>query len=135
MTRMDVRRKMHDVTATTSTTESAEHMLEITFEFVGGPNDGEVLHGTLGEPSDAERYYLFSNHGTVGQPFSVASQYAIERLASEQLKEEKRHYFQRHYYVVTKRLEDGEKVRVRAEYAPEMSGATPGHRKKRRPKP
>ena len=126
---------MQQVTATTSTTENAEHMLEITFEFVGGPNDGEVLHGTLGEPSDAERYYLFSNRGTVGQPFKVASHYAIERLASEQLKEEKRHYFQRHYYVVTKRLEDGEKVWVRVEYAPAISGATPSHRQKRSPKP
>ena len=132
---MDVRRKMQEVTATTSTTESAEHMLEITFEFVGGPNDGEVLHGKLGEPSDAERYYLFSNHGTVGQRFKVASQYAIERLTSEQLKEEKRHYFQPHYYVVTNRLEDGENVWVRAEYAPAKSGAAPSHRQKRSPKP
>jgi hypothetical protein len=110
-------------------------LLEITFEFVGGPNDGKVLHGTLGEPSDAERYYLCSNHGTVGQRFKVASQYAIERLASEQLKEEKRHYFQPHYYVVTKRLKNGGEVWVRAEYAPVISGATPSHRKKRRPKP
>jgi hypothetical protein len=54
--------------------------------------------------------------------FVVASQYAIERLASEQLKEEKGHYFQRHYYVVTKRLEDGEEVWVRAEYAPAIGG-------------
>ena len=93
-------------------------MLRITFEFVGGPNDGKVLHGTLGEPSDAERYYLFTNHGAVGQRFKMASQYAIETLAEEQLKDEKRHCFQRHFYVVSDRLEDGDEVWVRAEYVP-----------------
>lgn len=91
-------------------------MLQIIFEFVGGPKDGNVLHGTLGEPSDAERCYLFSNHGAVGQSFKVASPYAVEMLAEEQLKGENRHHFQRHYYVVTERIEDGDEVWVRAEY-------------------
>jgi hypothetical protein len=94
-------------------------MLKIKFQFVGGPNDGKVLRGRLGKASDAERYYLFTNHGLVGQRFKVASLYAVETLAREQLKEEKRHHFQRHFYVVTNRLEDGEEVWVRAEYAPE----------------
>ncbi|MHB0956884.1 MAG: hypothetical protein ACYC0X_13180 [Pirellulaceae bacterium] len=94
-------------------------MLQIIFEFVGGPNDGNVLHGAIGEPTDAERYYLFSNHGTVGHRFKVASQYAVETLASEQLKDERPHYFQRHYYAVTDRLEEGGEVWVRAEYVPE----------------
>ena len=94
-------------------------MLKITFEFVGGPNDGKVLLGTLGEPSDAERYFLFTNHGAVGQRLKVASHYAVETLAEEQLKEDRRHYFQRHYYVVANRLEHGEQVWVRAEYVPE----------------
>jgi hypothetical protein len=94
-------------------------MLRIDFEFKGGPNDGKVLHGTLGEPSDAERYYLFSNHGAVGQRFKVASPYAVETLASEKLRKEKRHCFQRHYYVVTDRLEDGDEVLVCAEYVPD----------------
>ena len=35
--------------------------MTIMFEFVGGPNDGRVLHSTVGEPSDAEHYYLFTN--------------------------------------------------------------------------
>jgi hypothetical protein len=91
-------------------------MLQIIFEFVGGPKDGNTLHGTLGQSSDAERYYLFSNHGALGQSFKVASPYAIEMLTEEQLKEDKRHHFQRHYYVVTDRIEDGEEVWVRAEY-------------------
>ena len=94
-------------------------MLNITFEFIGGPNDGKQLHGVLGEGSDAERYFFVSNRGTLGQRFKVASQYAVETLATEQLKEEKRHHFQRHFYVVTDRLEDGEKVGIRAEYVPE----------------
>ena len=79
----------------------------------------------LGKPSDTERYYLFSNHGAVGQRFKVASQHAIETLASEQLKEEKRHYFQRHYYQVAYRIENGEEVWVRAEYVPKPSEARP----------
>jgi hypothetical protein len=90
--------------------------VNIVFEFVGGPKDGKVLRGELGEPSDAERFYLFSNHGTVGHRFKVASNYAVETLAEEQLKEDKRHHFQRHYYVVTDRLEEGDEVCVRADY-------------------
>lgn len=95
-----------------------EAMRNITFEFLGGPKDGDVLHGTWGEPSDAERYFLVSNHGSVGQQFRVASPHAIETLAREQLKDDQRHFFQRHFYVVTSRSDDGEDVRVRAEYVP-----------------
>lgn len=101
-------------------------MLKIIFEFVGGPNDGKVLHGVLGEPSDAERYYLFSNRGTIGHRLKVASRYAIERLAEEQLKEEREHHFQRHYYVVTDRIENEDEVHVRAEYEPREDPASPG---------
>jgi len=94
-------------------------MLNIHFEFVGGPKDGEVLNGTLGEPSDAERYYLFSNRGKVGQRLKVASRYTVETLAREELKEETPHQFQRHYYVITDRHDYGDEVRVRAEYLPD----------------
>ncbi len=94
-------------------------MLSITFEFIGGPKDGTILRGRLGEPSDAERYYLFTNHGTIGQRFKVASDYAIETLASEELKEEKPHRFQQHYYVVSDRCEEDDEVHVSAEYLPE----------------
>lgn len=96
-------------------------MLEIIFEFVGGPHDGKTLEGTLGEASDAERYYLVTNHGVVGQRFKVASPYAVETLAAEQLKDEAPRHFQRHYYVVTDKLEDGEQVWVRAAYVPGAS--------------
>lgn len=96
-----------------------DDMVNITFEFVGGPKDGTVLCGRLGEPSDAERHYLFTNHGAVGQRFKVASDYAIETLASEQLKEETPHHFQQHYYIVTDRHEEDDSIRVFAEYLPE----------------
>ena len=91
-------------------------MLKIIFEFVGGPNDGKVLQGALGDASDAERYYLFTNRGSVGQRLKVASDYAVEALAQEHLNEETRHQFQHHYYVVTDRLEENSEVIVRAEY-------------------
>jgi hypothetical protein len=94
-------------------------MRDIIFEFVGGPQDGKVLHGRLGESSDAERFFLLSHHGRLGQRFKVASPYAVETLASEQLKQEKPHHFQQHFYVVTDRDEGGEHVRVRAEYRSE----------------
>jgi hypothetical protein len=94
-------------------------MLSITFEFVGGPKDGHVVEGTLGDSSDAERYYLFSHRGAVGNRFKVPSQYAVDTLASEELKDDRRHYFQQHFYVVTNRREEDDHVWVRAEYVPE----------------
>ena len=92
-------------------------MLKITFQFVGGPFDGETLVGDLGDGGDAERFYLLTNRGAIGQRFKVASDYAVDTLAKEQLKSEERHYFQPHFYVVTECGEDesGE-VLVRAEY-------------------
>jgi hypothetical protein len=95
------------------------HMLKIIFEFLGGPHDGRILDGVVGEASDAERCFLFSNWGRVGQRFKVASDYAVETLAKEQLREQKRHHFQRHFYVVTERLEDDDEVWVRGEYVPQ----------------
>ena len=91
-------------------------MLKITFEFIGGPSDGELLQGIVGEASNAERFLLASNWGMVGQRFTVASTYAVETLLREQLKNEKKHGFQRHFYVVTERIEDSEEISVRAEY-------------------
>ena len=90
--------------------------LKIVFEFIGGPYDGKILHGALGEPSDAERYFLFSNRGAIGYRFKVVSDYAVETLAVEQLQEERRHHFQPHHYMVVKRFENEEEVRVLAKY-------------------
>jgi hypothetical protein len=94
-------------------------MLNIIFEFVGGPHDGKSVSGFLGEADDAERYYLFTSHGTVGYLFKVASDYAVETLARGGLKAGRRHNFQKHFYVVTDRIEDEGEVYVRAEYVPE----------------
>lgn len=92
-------------------------MLTINFEFVGGPNDGKLLRGQLGDASDAERYYLFTNHGHVGQRFKVASDFAVEALAQEHAgDDESRHSFQTHHYVVTERLEEDEEILIRAAY-------------------
>ena len=88
------------------------------FEFLGGPSDGKSVQGALGDGGDAERYYLFTNHGTVGHRFKVASEYAVETLAHEELNVDQPHHFQRHYYVVTERLEDGDELWVRAAYQP-----------------
>ena len=90
--------------------------MKIIFEFSGGPLDGKTVVGEEGEQDEAERYYLLTNHGTVGQRFKVASEYAVELLASEQLKEERPHHFQRHVYEVTGRLEGDDEVLIRADY-------------------
>ena len=100
-------------------------MLNILFEFVGGPNDGKVEEGKLGEPSDAKRHYILSQHGRIGQRFPIASDFAVKALSGEASGVE--HPVQRHYYIVTERLEDGEVVWVRAEYAPEQRGRARQH--------
>ncbi len=97
-------------------------MLKIIFEFVGGPHDGRILHGNVGDASDAERCFLFSNWGMVGQRLKIASDYAVETLTTERLREERRYHFQRHFYAVTDRLEDTGEVWVRAAYLPQAVG-------------
>jgi len=93
-------------------------MLNITYEFIGGPNDGMVLEGRLGESSEAERYYLFSNRGAIGSRIKLVSPYTVEKIARHLWNEEKRIQFQRHFYQVTEHLEENEDVWVRAEYLP-----------------
>lgn len=100
-------------------------MIKITFEFVGGPHDGKILEGVVGEGSDAERYFLCSNWGRIGQRFKVASDYVVATLSKERLQDDRRHYFQRHLYVVTDRLEDKNEVWVRAEYLSASVGSQP----------
>ena len=95
-------------------------MFTITFEFVGGPHDGRILNGVVGDASDAERCFLFSNWGMVGQRLKIASDYAVETLATERLENENPHRFQRHVYAVTDRLEDTGEVWVRAAYLPQV---------------
>jgi hypothetical protein len=95
--------------------------MRINFKFLGGPNDGRVFRGRLGEASDAERYYMVTHHGTVGQRFKVASPYAVETLAEELLNNEKPHQFQRHFYVVSDHVGDADEVWITAEYRPDRA--------------
>jgi hypothetical protein len=68
-------------------------MLTITFEFVGGSHDGRILDGVVGGASDAERCFLFSNWGMAGQRLKIASDDAVETLATERLRDEEPHRF------------------------------------------
>ena len=88
--------------------------MNIIFEFVGGPFDGKTVTGGLGQGGDAERYYLLTNHGAVGQRFKAASDYAIEALTNAT--PDPTTSFQTHYYVVVDRLQGDAEVLVRAEY-------------------
>jgi hypothetical protein len=91
-------------------------MQKISFEFVGGPNDGKILSGILGDASEAERYYLFSQQGKLGCKIKVASPYAVDSLANEELTNEQPLPFQQHFYVVTHRYEADDEIAVRVEY-------------------
>jgi hypothetical protein len=93
-------------------------VMRIIVEFAGGPLDGKTVEGEWGDEEEADRYYLLTHHGAVGQRFKIASEYAVETLAREKLKRESRHFFQRHVYEVTHRLEADDEVLVRAEYVP-----------------
>jgi len=86
------------------------------FKFVGGPKDGQTLVAEPGQSSEAERYYLLTHRGRVGQRIRTASEYAIETLSREQLQEERPHHFHEHVYEVTQCLEDDEKVFVLVDY-------------------
>ena len=92
--------------------------MRIVFEFFGGPLDGKTVAGDFGQQGEAERYYFLSHHGLPGQRFKVASDYAVETLAREQLKVETRHNFQRHFYQITERQEFDDEVFLRADYVP-----------------
>jgi hypothetical protein len=89
---------------------------KIIFKFLGGPKDGETLFGRMGGQGQADRYYMLTNHGRLGQRFRTASEYAVETLAREQLAEEQPHGFQQHVYEIADCFEDEEKVFIRAQY-------------------
>ncbi len=91
--------------------------MKIIFEFAGGPLDGKSVAGTRGDQGEAERYYVLTHRGRIGQQFTIASEYAIEFLADEGLQTDTPHRFQRHVYQVTERLQEHGEVLVRAEYA------------------
>ena len=90
--------------------------MKIIFEFAGGPLDGKAVTGIQGEQDEADRYYVLTHHGKIGQRFRLASDYAVEILTQEQLRIETPHHFQPHSYRVTDRLEADDEVLIRAEY-------------------
>jgi hypothetical protein len=90
--------------------------MKIIFEFTGGPLDGKTVEGESGEQDEADRYFALTHHGKVGQRFRIGSEYAIDLLAAEGLKEDRPHHFRRHNYDVTDRLEGDDEVLIRAEY-------------------
>jgi hypothetical protein len=94
-------------------------MLKIQFEFLGGPHDGRILEGTIGDASDAELCFLSSNWGTIGQGFNVASQYAAEAMASSKVHGEDRPGLRSYFYAVTDCLDESGEVWVRAAYDPQ----------------
>lgn len=94
----------------------ADSGMMIIFEFAGGPLDGKSVTGIRGDQCEAERYYLLTHRGKIGQRFKIASEYAIDILADEGLQAETPHRFQRHIYEVVDRLEEHDEVLVRAKY-------------------
>ncbi len=95
--------------------------MDIIFEFIGGPLDGTTVEGKAGEQDEADRYYVLTHHGRIGQRFRVASSFAIEMLAHDELVDDKPHQFQPHRYEVIERLQSGDEVLVRAKYVDKES--------------
>lgn len=92
--------------------------MRIIFEFAGGPLDGKTVDGILGDQGEADRFYLLTNRGSVGQRFKLASDYAIEILSKTPSAKEAARLVQRHVYQVSDRLDAENEVLVRAEYVP-----------------
>jgi hypothetical protein len=90
--------------------------MKITIRFTGGPLDGKTVEGWGGEQDEAERYYILSHRGRIGQRFKVASEYAVNILAGEHLQDEQPHHFQQHHYEVIDRFEVADHVRIRVKY-------------------
>lgn len=90
--------------------------MKITFEYIGGPHDGFVTEGVLGDGGDAERCYHFTNSGTVGYVFKVASEYLVKLLLEEGPQAAHRAGLPKHYYAVAERVDGENDVYIRAEY-------------------
>jgi hypothetical protein len=94
-------------------------MSTMIFKFSGGPLDGKRVAGEPRQQKEVRRYYALTHHGHVGQRFRTASDYAIDLLAKEQLKEEKPHHFQEHVYEVVDRIDNGDVLLVLVQYVEE----------------
>lgn len=92
--------------------------MRVIFEFAGGPLDGKTVEGKLGDQGEAERFFLITHRGTIGQRFKLASDYAVDILSQAAAGKDAARLFQKHVYVVTDRLDGENEVLVRAEYSP-----------------
>lgn len=99
-----------------------EIVMRVIFKFKGGPLDGKTVSGDAGEPGEAQRYYVLTYHGRLGQRFRTASEYAVNILVRKGLQAEQPHRFQPHYYEVIDRIDNGDVLLVRTEYVPAGGG-------------
>ena len=83
-------------------------MKKMIFKFAGGSLDGKLVVGESEKDKEARRYDAITDHGRIGQRFRTASDYAIELLAEEQLREENPHHFQQYVYEVVDRFDNGD---------------------------
>jgi hypothetical protein len=90
--------------------------MRIIFYFSGGPLDGKTTVGQAGEQDEAERFFLLTDHGRIGQRFRVASPYAVDVLSRERRLIENPHHFQQHRYEVVDRLDTPQQVKIRVRY-------------------
>jgi hypothetical protein len=97
-------------------------MKKMIFKFVGGPLDGKIVVGESAKDKEAQRYHAITDHGRIGQRFHTASDYAIELLAEEQLREEKPHHFQQYTYEVVDRFDNGDVLIVLIQYVEREAG-------------
>jgi hypothetical protein len=86
------------------------------FKFMGGPFDGKLVVGESGKEKEARQYDSLTHHGRVGQRFHTASEYAVELLTQEHLREEKPRHFQRYVYEVVDRFDNGDVLIVLIHY-------------------
>jgi hypothetical protein len=91
---------------------------QLIFKFAGGPLDGKRVAGELAKHPEIRRYYALTHHGRMGQRFRTASEYAIDLLAKEGMREQSPHHFQQYLYQVTENIDNGNVVLVRVEYVP-----------------
>ena len=82
--------------------------------YVSVPSPGAMYSHNRTPRWDVAQYLLGPR--TVGQRFRVASQYAVDILAREQLQEDRTHQFPQHGYEVVDRIDNGNVLVVRADY-------------------
>ncbi len=90
--------------------------MTVTFEFIGGPHDGLMAKGNLGDGGGADRCYPFKGNGIVGLVLKMASEYLIYLLVSEGPGALQRHNRPKHFYLVSERIDEYTEGSLRAEY-------------------